>query len=157
MLWPLIEIGLFVTLGGALGLGMTLLIVLGTGVWGVWLLRGQGLRTTQRLRQEMGAIGTLGVVGDSAFMLLAGVLLVLPGFLTDILGVLLLLPPVRMLLVAALARRFGAASMRSDHPVRRADGIVIDGDFVEVEPDPHRPPSGWTKTQIRPRRDSDGF
>ncbi|MEY4697155.1 MAG: hypothetical protein RIT14_1583, partial [Pseudomonadota bacterium] len=75
LLWPLIEIGLFVTLGAALGLGLTLLIVLGTGVWGVWLLRGQGLRTADRLRREMGALGAVGAVGDGAFMLLAGILL----------------------------------------------------------------------------------
>ena len=150
LLWPLIEIGLFVTLGASLGLGLTLLIVLGTGVLGVWLMRGQSLRTADRLRREMGALGALRVVGDSAFVLLAGILLILPGFLTDFLGILLLLRPVRLGLMALLVRRFGAAAMRSDMPARRTDGIVIDGDFVEVEPDPQRPPSGWTQGQVRP-------
>ena len=149
--WPLIEIALFVTIGGAIGLWLTLLVVIGTGILGVALLQRQGLRSTERLRAQMGQMrDPLGVAGDGALRALAGILLILPGFLTDILGALLLLPPLRALLVAQLTRRFGVVSMRSDNPARRSDGIVIDGEFVEVEAEPlprtdAGRPSGWTR------------
>lgn len=154
MIWPLIEIALFVTLGSALGVGATLLVVLGTGVAGVALLRGQGMRSAGRLRQGMASLrNPLAVAGSDALRMLGAVLLILPGFLTDMLGLLLLVPPVRLLIIAAVARRFGTASMQSDEPARRADGIIIDGEFTEVgqgEKGPQSgprsgPPSGWTR------------
>jgi len=149
LLWPLIEIALFVTLGGARGLWLTLLVVIGTAVLGVALLRRLGYRNAERLRAEMGRMrDPLGAAGDGVLLALAAMLLILPGFLTDALGALLLVPPFRRLLVAQLAARVGFASMRSDQPARRSDGIVIDGEFVEVDPqEPRRPgpPSGWTR------------
>ena len=155
LLWPIIEIALFVTLGGTIGLLWTLVVILGTGVLGVWVMRAQGLRTADRLRREMDALrNPLLPAADGALMLLAGVLLVLPGFLTDALGLVLLLPPVRLALMAALARRVrvqqrrptpeGAFGDGFETRARRGD-IVIDGEFIEVEPDPRRPPSGWTR------------
>lgn len=148
LIWPLVEIALFVTLGSALGLGLTLLVVLGTGVLGVAILRGQGMQSAGRLRAGMASLrNPLAAAGSDALRMLAAVLLVLPGFLTDALGLLLLIPPVRSLIIALIVRRFGVASMQSDQPVRRADGIIIDGEFTEVvsEPDQTRPPSGWTR------------
>jgi UPF0716 protein FxsA len=90
----------------------------------------------------------LGAAGDSVLLALAAILLILPGFLTDVLGALLLIPPFRRLLIAQLTARMGFVSMQSDKPARRSDGIVIDGEFVELDPDPNpspRPPSGWTR------------
>lgn len=150
LIWPLVEIALFVTLGSALGLGLTLLVVLGTGALGVAILRGQGLRSADRLRQRMADLrNPLAVAGSDALRMLAGVLLILPGFLTDFIGLLLLVPFVRLLLVAWLARRFSVVSMQSDQPARRSDGIIIDGEFTEVDEGSvrggPRPPSGWTR------------
>ncbi|MBC2836033.1 FxsA family protein [Paragemmobacter straminiformis] len=150
LIWPLVEIALFVTLGSALGLWLTLLVVLGTGALGVAILRGQGLQSADRLRQRMADLrNPLAVAGSDALRMLAGVLLILPGFLTDALGLLLLVPLVRLLIVAWLARRFSVASMQSDQPARRSDGIVIDGEFTEIDSGRAdggpRPPSGWTR------------
>lgn len=149
LLWPLVEIALFVVIGGAIGLWLTLLAVIGTGILGVTILQRLGLRNADRLRSEMGRMrDPLGAAGDGALRAIAAILLILPGFLTDILGAILLLPPVRRLIVAQLARRVTVASMRSDQPARRSDGIVIDGEFVEVDADTTRtpgPPSGWTR------------
>jgi UPF0716 protein FxsA len=146
LLWPLVEIALFVTLGGALGLGLTLLVVLGTGALGIAILRGQGLRSAGRLRERMaGFRDPLAVAGSDALRMLAALLLILPGFLTDALGLLLLVPLVREIIIAALARRFGVASMQSDQPVRRSDGIIIDGEFTEIDQSLPRKPSGWTQ------------
>lgn len=149
LLWPLIEIALFVTIGGWLGLWLTLAIVIGTGILGVSILQRMGLRSADRLRAEMGRMrDPVAGIGDSVFLSLAALLLILPGFLTDILGALLLIPPFRRLLTAQITARMGIVSMRSDQPARRSDGIVIDGEFVEVDPDRDnqpRPPSGWTR------------
>lgn len=149
LLWPIVEIALFVTVGGAIGLGWTLLVILGTGVLGVWLMRSQGLRTAERLRHEMDNLrNPIAPVADGALVLLAAALLVLPGFLTDALGLLLLLPPVRLGITAALSRRIRPMQAGTADPfearARRGD-IVIDGEYIEVEPDPNRPPSGWTR------------
>lgn len=134
LLWPLVEIGLFVVVGGTIGLLATMAIVIASGIAGVVLLRRLGLNTADRLRGEMGRIrDPLAVAGDGALRMLAAILLILPGFLTDLLGLFLLLSPVRKALITALGRRVGAPSMRSDHPARRSDGIVIDGEFVEID------------------------
>jgi len=153
--WPLIEIGLFVTLGGALGLWLTLAVVLGTAMLGTALLRRLGLQAAE-LRGQVNLLrDPVAPVAASALLVLAALLLILPGFLTDGLGLVLLLPPVRYGLVAVLGRRFREVT-EPPHPgsARRADGLVIDGEFIEVDsdrpqktpPDPrsvHR--SGWTQ------------
>lgn len=154
LLWPIVEIALFVTLGGSIGLFWTLAVILATGMLGVWLLRSHGLRTADRLRREMDTLrNPLVPVADGALVLLAACLLVLPGFLTDALGLLLLIPPLRLALMAALARRMrlrtgGGMSDEFDdgaHMRDRRRDIVIDAEYIEVEPDPKRPPSGWTR------------
>ncbi len=143
LIWPLIEIALFVTVGGWLGLWLTLAIVLGTAFAGILLMRWRGLRAMADLRGQMKAMGNpLALAADQAVFMLAGVLLVLPGFMTDVMGALLLIPPVRMALVAVMARRVVVAG----GPVRRRED-VIDGDYSEVEPPrvPRGRPSGWTQ------------
>lgn len=143
LLWPLIEIVLFVVIGGRIGVLATLLWVIGTAAFGIMLLRRQGMRSSLRMGRNLpGAIMDLGRAG---FSMLAALLLILPGFLTDILGLLLLLPPVQIMIAAALARKVSDAAMRSDSATRRADGIVIDGEFVEIDAQPPKRPSGWTQ------------
>jgi UPF0716 protein FxsA len=135
LVWPLIEIALFVTVGGWLGLWLTLVIVLGTGVGGIALMR---MRAMADLKGQMRAMGNpLALAADQAVFMLAGVLLVLPGFFTDVMGLLLLIPPVRSALVALMARRV---------QVRRG-ADVIDGEYAEVEPPrvPRPGPSAWTR------------
>jgi len=153
--WPLIEIGLFVTLGGALGLWLTLAVVLGTAMLGIALLRRLGLQAAE-LRGQVNLLrDPVAPVAASALLVLAALLLLLPGFLTDGLGLVLLLTPVRYGLVALLGRRFRVVA-EAAHPgsARRADGLVIDGEFIEADSDsPHKTPtdprsghrSGWTQ------------
>lgn len=149
LLWPIVEIALFVTLGGAIGLLWTLAVIIGSGALGVWLLRRQGLRNADRLRRGMASLrDPVTALADGAAVMLAAVLLILPGFLTDALGLLLLLPPVRLALMAAVARRVKVHAARRPDPFadRPPQGnIVIDGEFIEVETDQTRPPSGWTR------------
>jgi UPF0716 protein FxsA len=101
ILVPLAELYLFMELGSRLGLLNTIAIVVATGILGAWLTKWQGTRALARFRQAS-AEGRLPhqEVLDGLLILLAGAVLLTPGFLTDTVGFLMLLPPVR-----ALARR----------------------------------------------------
>lgn len=116
---PLVEIALFVTLGAKLGLWLTLAWVLLTAVAGVALLRGLALSGRHRLREGLqeGLHDPLSPIAHKALTGVAGVLLVLPGFFTDAMGLLLLLPPVRALIIRLLARRVrGVRIITRDYP-----------------------------------------
>jgi UPF0716 protein FxsA len=148
LVWPLVEIALFVTVGSAIGLWATLAVVIGTGVLGVWLIRRQGEQAGARLRQAMAARRDPGAgLAETVLGLGSGILLILPGFLTDALGGLLLIPVVRRWLAAALARRAGSARVVwTNGPDTRPAPDVIDGTWEELPPDEsRRPPSGWTR------------
>ena len=149
--WSLIEIALYVTLGGWLGLGLTLAWVVGTGVVGIGLIRWQGGRIGMDLQRGIQAArDPMSPMAHSALLLVAALLLILPGFLTDALGLVLLIPVVRRGVIAAIAGRARQAAhnrtaFRPD-PQRR--GEVIDAEVVEVVPGTRGPgkPSGWTQS-----------
>lgn len=149
---PLIEIALFVTVGGWLGLWLTLAIVLGTGTFGVMVIRWQGVHAVDGLRRAVQLRrDPMGQVADSALVVLAGVLLILPGFLTDSCGLLLLVPPVRRLMVQGLSARVRVDTAGTGAGMRRSGPDVIDGEFFEIgqelpeDAPTGRPPSGWTR------------
>ena len=127
LLWPLIEIGLFVTVGGRIGFWATMAIIFGTFALGVVVIRMQGGGAMMRARQGLRA-GQMPTVdlGRGLFSVMAGVLLILPGFLTDILGLLLLLPPVRALLGGAILSRLGGRATSSTV-------TVIDGEWQRMD------------------------
>jgi UPF0716 protein FxsA len=102
---PLIEIGLFVLVGQLIGLWPTLLGVVVTGVIGFAILRHQGGAILAEMRRSFGS-GALPAraMGDGVMVALGGVLLMLPGYFTDCVGLLLLVPAVRRGLYAYLAR-----------------------------------------------------
>ena len=112
---PLVEIGLFVTLGAQLGLWLTLAWVVLTGVAGVMLLKGLALSGQRGLRDGLqeGLHDPLSPIAHKALMGVAAMLLILPGFFTDALGLILLLPPVRALIIKSMASRMqGVVVMR---------------------------------------------
>lgn len=165
--WPLIEIGLFVEIGGAIGLWPTLGWVLVSAALGIAVLRTQGREAAMQLRGGMRGIDPLSPLAHGVLKGLAGVLLILPGFLTDALGLLLLLPPVRMALVAALARRVkvhkttgpdtSRAAVWPEHGRDPRKPAILEGEYHEIDrdaatqddghpgPDSPRRPSGWTR------------
>ena len=104
---PIAELALLIRIGGWLGLGPTLLLVVGTGAAGAWLARREGLRSWQAVQGEL-AQGKL--PGESlvhaVLILVAGIVLLTPGVITDVAGLLLLLPPVRKGLIVRLRERF---------------------------------------------------
>jgi len=93
---PLIEIALFIKVGGLIGLWPTLSIVVITAFIGTLLMRTQGANALMRLRQSMERLEDPSEpLADGAMIIFAGALLLTPGFFTDAIGLLLLLPPVR--------------------------------------------------------------
>lgn len=104
---PVIELVLLIRIGGLIGLGPTLGIVLATGAAGAWLARREGLRSWLAVQREL-ADGRLPgqELVHGLLILLAGVVLVTPGVLTDLAGILLLVRPVRRVLIARLRERF---------------------------------------------------
>ncbi len=119
---PLIEIALFVQLGSVLNLGWILLIVVMTAILGTWLVRQQGRGV---LRQIQGSFETLRdptePLAHGAMILFSGALLLTPGFFTDGVGFLLLVPAVRELAfrwlrAKVVVHRSGAARGNPNRP-----------------------------------------
>lgn len=142
---PLIEVGLFIEVGDAIGLWPTLGLAILTAVVGIWLVRLQGLVVLMQARQQLsqGEAPTRQIF-DGICLAMAGVLLLLPGFATDTIGVLLLLPPVRGWLfsrsrIRAERMRMRTSVYRDGEEVYRSgpEGPrqrerTIDGDWVEI-------------------------
>lgn len=142
---PILEIGLFIEVGGAIGLWPTLAIVIGTALAGTILLRAQGRGALVDLQSRLQKGGDpSGPIAHGAMILVAGVLLLTPGFFTDAVGFALLLPPVRTALMRWGATRF-AAGVRSGRvtivtaggtgPRPSSQGDVIDGDWSREDGD----------------------
>lgn len=148
---PLIEITLFIKVGGVIGLGWTLAIVLLTAIAGSWLVRMQGAIAMADLRSSLQELrDPREPIAHGAMILLAGALLISPGFFTDTLGILLLIRPVRAAVLAFLSRRIAVERFEFGTPPRREPHRpdVIDGDFTEIDtptPPERNRPSGWTR------------
>ncbi|MBA3745482.1 FxsA family protein [Sporichthya sp.] len=118
---PIAEIYLIVQVGQEIGAGWTILLLIADAVLGSWLIRREGRRAWLALRQKVNEGGLPAKeLADGALILIGGTLLLTPGFLTDILGFLLVLPFTRPLArggLIAFAKRYfvvagpGAAGM----------------------------------------------
>lgn len=149
---PLIEIALFVQIGGAIGLGWTLATVLITAIIGTWMVRTQGALALGQLRKSMNEMSDPSQpLANGAMILFSGALLLTPGFFTDAIGFALLIPGVRTALFSAIRARMSVATFSTGPQNRGRDSGVIDGEWEEVEPDaprvssPSDRPSGWTR------------
>ena len=143
---PLIEIALFIQVGGLIGLWPTLGIVLLTAVAGTALMRSQGARAWAEVQRSFAELRDPSrPLAHGVMILMAGILLLTPGFFTDTLGLLLLIPAVRDMVVHYLARHVRITRTRmgeTPQDPRRppyGDG-AIDGDYV-VEDDQRHPAS----------------
>ena len=136
---PIVEIAVFIEVGGAIGLWPTLGVVVATAIAGAALLRYQGLATLARARAALARNEMpLREVIDGVFLLAAGLLLLTPGFVTDGAGFLLFVPGVRTVLRAFLARRLAASGMGAPGAPGGRRGAAIDGEYRVVEPEPPR-------------------
>jgi UPF0716 protein FxsA len=103
---PFAELFVIIKVGEALGVVTTLVLLVGMSVLGAALVKREGLGVLRRARQRMDAGGVPGrELVDGVLVLAAGALLLTPGFITDAVGLLLLLPPVRAGLRAYAIRR----------------------------------------------------
>lgn len=158
---PIAEIAVFILVGGQIGVLWTFALILLTAVLGSILLRVQGFQILNRLREETNAGRVPGrELGDGAMILVAGVLLLTPGFVTDALGFLLFFPPFRTLIWSFLASRIriiDPQELRNSpfnrpggRPGNRDEGIVdLDpeefSDLDDREPNPDSPWRGSGK------------
>ncbi len=149
---PLIEIALFIQIGGWLGLWPTLLIVVVTAIIGSYLVRQQGARELAQLRSSFSELRDPSEsLANGAMILFSGALLLTPGFFTDFVGFALLIPPVRARVYQYLRARVNVTSFQmGPGPTQQPRGPqdrVIDGEFEEVDPrqSPPQDPSGWTR------------
>lgn len=105
---PALELYLLVRIGQALGAGATLLLVVVTGMLGATFARREGLSVLLRLQEEARqGVPPTGVILEGALILVGGLLLVTPGVLTDLVGLLLVFGPTRRRVAPALGRALG--------------------------------------------------
>ena len=135
LLLPLIEIAGFVLIGGAIGLWPTLAGVLVTAIAGALVLRWKGLSLLGEMRATMGR-GQLPArsLADAMLLGVAGLLLIIPGYFTDLVGLLLLLPPLRALIYGILRSRIRvveASVSTTSYPSQRLEEGTIELDDDE--------------------------
>jgi UPF0716 protein FxsA len=127
LLFPLAEIATFIIVGGAIGLLRTLGLIVVSSLIGMTMLRDAGVMTALKLQREKG--NPAAILAEGGTRMLAGLLLLIPGFLTDIAAILVLIPVTRGLLFGKLAA--GAASPGTAQSTTRPD--VIEGDFRRLD------------------------
>ena len=122
---PLIEIYLFIKIGSKIGAFNTISLILITAILGIYYARYEGLNT---LKSGMSRIINnklpLYEILSGATLAFASLLLIFPGFATDIMGLLLIFPPTRKLLFNLLSKKFPKENKKKD---------FIDGDFEDID------------------------
>jgi UPF0716 protein FxsA len=110
---PLLELALLIKIGAVIGVLNTIALLLVMSVVGAWLMKREGLGVLRRLRASLAAGRMPGnEVLDGFLVLLGGALMLTPGFLSDVAGMALLLPPSRRAVRRLLARRFRGRLVR---------------------------------------------
>lgn len=155
---PLIEIALFITVGGAIGLWPTLALVIASSVGGLAVMRGHGAQSLARLRASLEQGGDpTGPLAHGALLMIAGILLFVPGFFTSACGLLLLVPAIRSWLIGRGAGRVtvratsfrGPGAPRRPAPQPRPGTIDAEYEVIEDHETGAAPPrpggSGWTR------------
>jgi UPF0716 protein FxsA len=139
---PIIEITVIIKVGGLIGAWQTVGLIILTAAVGSALVRAQGFQILARAQQSLdqGEFPAAALV-DGLALLVAGVLLLTPGFVTDFMGIALLIPPLRRLIAGWVLRRMllrgdmhihaGFTAARTHSP----DDDVIEGEFREIPPD----------------------
>jgi len=132
---PFIEISIFIEAGRAISIPAVLGLTILTAVGGLAIVRVQGLNNFRRMQQAMDqGKPPIAEIVHGGLLLVAGVFLLIPGFLTDAVGALLLLPPVRALIGAGFFRILEQKVRKTRH-----HDDIIDAEYWEEEaPDPRR-------------------
>ena len=134
---PIAELAVIIQVGQLIGVWWTIALLLADSVLGSWLMRSQGRAVWRRFNAAVaeGRAPTREVL-DGVLVIFGGALLITPGFITDVFGVLFLLPPTRVLVRGLLVRR---ATLRVMSSMRRSDSRDadddVDGTAVDLGPD----------------------
>ena len=126
---PLIEIYLFIKVGSQIGALNTILLILTTAVVGIWYAKYEGFNTlrsgmSQLVKNEM----PLYEIVSGAAIAFAALLLILPGFATDIMGILLVFPLTRRMILSKYSKKYSATKKGDDRKKN-----YIDGEFEDLE------------------------
>jgi len=127
---PLLELALLIQVGSPLGILPTVLLCIFTAVLGATLIRIQGLQTLQRVQSKLDQkeIPAVDLIGG-LILLIAGVLLLTPGFFTDFLGFLCLIPKLR----ETVARRIIMHLVANSERGQDNHTVIVEGEFWEEE------------------------
>ncbi len=139
--FPLLEIAVLIAVGRAIGFWPTFGLLVLSAVAGMLIIRAQGLSMVGRMFDTIGKGGLAFVsVVNGYFVILAGCLLIVPGFITDALGLALLLPPLRQAILGSVlpgfadARKADRAGRRADDtPAEQKQPIVIEGTYKRID------------------------
>jgi UPF0716 protein FxsA len=135
---PLVELAVLIQVGQVIGPLWTIAALVAVSVLGAWLVRREGPRAWRRFRDalEQGRLPTDEVI-EGALVLFGGVLLLTPGFLSDALGLVLMVPPTRALIATVLKRRLGArmsvSILGTGGRARPRRDDVVDVEVINVE------------------------
>ena len=134
-----IEISLFIKVAAVLGVAVTLLLVIFTSCVGISLVRNQGMKTFVQMQQKLAAgESPAAEMVKSVSLVMAGFLLLVPGFFTDFLGLLLLLPPVQKTLTLKLMPHLSVYRPGGWGPGGdAANGNTFDGEFQRKDDERH--------------------
>ena len=146
---PIAEIAIFVEVGSQWGLWPAIGAIFATAVAGSILIRHQGVAVLRRVRDEVSA-GRFPArqVFDGLCLLIAGTLLLLPGFITDAVGFILLVPVIRYFVMSSLTNRIQAHTSGMSDAAAHPDGETINGEFADLTDRP--PPTSGSDPQLPP-------
>lgn len=153
--FPLLEIAVLIKVGSIIGVGMTLAIIVGTFILGVTVVRHQGLGVARRIvTSARSGVPPVEPVIEGMLLMFAGACLIAPGLITDAIGLVLLIPPVRQLAARWVAAkgfplavkvRRGRSSPSSpglgERPTRSKSAPTIETDYERLDDKPGDPPS----------------
>lgn len=130
ILLPLIEIAVFIQVGSAIGVLPTVALTILTAVAGTLMLRQQGLSLIMRMQSELDAGQVPGAdLMHGAMIVLASLLLLIPGFVTDAIGLLLFVPPIRDAIARFIISRSNVTIVQGGSVRRSEEGVVdLDAD-----------------------------
>ena len=126
---PLIEIYLFIKVGSEIGALNTILLILTTAIVGIWYARYEGFNTlrsgmSQLVKNEL----PLYEIISGAAIAFAALLLILPGFATDIIGILLVFPVTRKIILSKYAKKYSSKKKN-----KTSEKNYIEGEYEDIE------------------------
>ena len=130
ILIPIIEISLFIEIGSIIGSFYTIILIFVTAIVGVFFVRQQGISTFQKLTSQLQNLETpVQTMFEGLVILISGILLITPGFFTDALGFLGLIPFSRIIFIKLVASyilsRYGKRGNQNEN--------TIEGEFIDID------------------------